>query len=46
MVKQKKTELKTIKVSDKIWKELQMIKIKAGYNTIEDVIKVLLGEKQ
>jgi predicted CopG family antitoxin len=39
-------ELKTIKVSDKIWVKLQTIKINGGYRSVDEVIERLLGEKQ
>ena len=39
-------ELKTIKVSDKVWLKLQTIKINANYRSIDEVIEKLLGERK
>ena len=35
----------TITVSDKVWKKLSLIKINAGYNTIDEVLRDLLFRK-
>jgi hypothetical protein len=38
-------DLITINIERDVWKEIQMIKIRGGYNTINDVLKVLLGKR-
>ena len=38
-------EKTTITISDKVWKELSLIKINAGYDTISDVIEDLIFRK-
>ena len=40
-----KSNIVTINLERKVWEELQMIKIKGGYDSLNEVIKVLLGEK-
>lgn len=35
----------TITLKQDTWEELQMIKIKGGYDSIDEVIKILLGKK-
>jgi hypothetical protein len=40
-----KSSVVTINLQRKVWEDLQMIKIKGGYNSLNEVIKILLGKK-
>lgn len=46
-MKRKKTinNPKTLTVSNKTWSALTQLKLDGGYETIDEVLRVLLGEK-
>jgi hypothetical protein len=43
--KKKDVGMKTITLTGKTWLALTQIKIDAGYSSIDEVVRVLLGEK-
>ena len=39
-------DMKTIKLSEKHWKKLMLLKLKEGYKSIDEIVGIMLSKKE